>query len=117
MATTVTIGTVTLPAPAGGSTLPRRRARVVGRTASGVVYAYDKSVGWHTATLNFFGLSSTQKSDLITFFDANAGTWTYTDSSGNAYTARFLDPQLQFRQSVTGAYDVTLNLELSAAGV
>jgi len=109
--------TVRVPPPIPGSHFSRKRARTVGRTASGAVYTYDKSVGWHEAVLQL-RITESQRNDLLTFFDAETSTFTYNDSDGNAYTARFLESDLdQAQAGIQGLYDVRLVLELSAAGV
>jgi len=110
--------TVTLPAPEGGTGLQRIRARTVGRTASGAVYVYDKSVSRYEALLQFRGLSAAERTALQTFFDNRSDTWTYTDSASNTYTARFLNSILEFKQAgIQGAYDVQVQLEIDTAGV
>ncbi len=109
--------TVTLPAPAPGGTFRKTRSQAIGRTASGAPVIYDKDAVWYEGTLAFTYLSSSMKAALESFFDTVAGaSFTYTNDDGTAYTAYFLDNALSFRQRARGAYDITVRLNLSAAG-
>ena len=122
MATTITFQkgatSLTLPAPAGGYDISQEKSQALIRTAGNVLYVYDKGVDTYGAVLALESLSAAEKTGLQDFFDITVNgakeTFTYTDSSGNPYTAQFLDTALKFRKVAGGVYDVTFNLELDS---
>ena len=126
MARTVTFAKdqagVTLPGPLPGALMREVKHQATGLTAGGTRYAYDKGVDRYEVELDFIGLTSAEKEALQGFFhstvDGVASTFTYTDTAGSEYTARFLDPVLSFRQLARGAgvWDVRLRLELGSMG-
>ena len=124
MSTTVTFvsgaTTVTLPAPSPGASMDAVKHQALGLTAGGTRYAYDKGVDRYEVELVFVSLTDSQKEDLQSFFhttvDGVTNTWTYTDSAGNSFTARFLNPTLSFTQVARRVWDVTMKLELNAMG-
>ena len=124
MATTCTLVsgavTVTLPGPQPGAAMREVKHQGIGLTAGGTRYAYDKGVDRYEVDLEFQSLTTAQKSALQSFFhttvDGVANTWTYTDTAATSFTARFLDPELDFTQVARGVWDVSMRLELSAMG-
>ena len=112
--------TVTLPGPNPGATASETKRQVLGRSAGGTVYTYDKGVDTYEIALTFESLTNAEKAALQSFFHATVdgvtSTLTYTDSSGNAYTARFLEPALAFRKVADNVWDVAFRLELSSMG-
>ncbi|MFH1558016.1 MAG: hypothetical protein ABII76_24695, partial [Pseudomonadota bacterium] len=84
----------------------------IGLTAGGTRYAYDKGVSRYEAELDFRGLTTAQKAALQGFFNSTVAgvseTWTYTDTAGGTFTARFLDPELRFDQIARGIWDVRI---------
>jgi hypothetical protein len=110
--------TVTLPAPAPGGQFSANRNKTVSRTAAGELVSYDHGVSFYEANLTFTHLSAANKSDLESLFAAvGSDSFTYTDVGSTAFTAYFLDTALAWRQQMRGLYDVTVRLQLSAAGV
>jgi len=111
---------VTLPGPVPGSLMREVRRQAVGRSAGGMVYVYDKGVVTHEVTLTFESLSDVEKDALVAFFhDAAQGaqhSFTYTDSRGATYTARFVEPRLRLHKVAQNVWDVTTVLELDATG-
>lgn len=120
MSVTFVLGgtTVTLPDPAPGYPIRSIRRQSLGRTAGGQVYVYDKGIAATEAILPFESLTDTEKGDLVDFFEDTAeggmNTFTYTDSNGDAHTARFLDPRLDLIKVAANVWDVQVRLELTA---
>ena len=112
--------TLTLPDPLPGYPARAVRRQVVGRTAGGSVYVYDKGVETFEVELPFESLTDAEKAALAAFFDDVAQgclqTFTYTDSNGTARTARFLDPRLAFVKVAANVWDARLRLELNSMG-
>jgi len=113
--------TVTLPGPIGGSAMSRIKAQAIGLSAGGTRFAYDKgATDRFEAELAFKNLSTDEKEDLDSFFDSDVDgvttTFTYTDTNGQEYTARFLEPELRITKVVFGIWDVSMKLELSVMG-
>lgn len=85
-------------------------------TAAGVRYAYDKGVERQELELTFESLTESEKIDLKDFYDRVAegvvNLFQYTDSNGTLYSARFLEPTLEFTRVAVGVYDVSMLLEL-----
>ena len=99
------------------------RVQAFGRTASGVVYVYDKGVRIRRWQISLIGLSAAEKTNLYNFFHnattANpkgvlgmANTWTYTDEQGGTWTARFLSPQLNFGKIVKDAWNISFEISV-----
>ena len=120
MATTITFAkgatSITLPAPPGGYPVREVKHQATGLTLGGKRYVYDKGVDRYEAEINLESLDATQKSDLDSFFHTTARggreTFTYTDSGGTEYAARFLDAVLEYSKAGKGIYDVTVRLDL-----
>lgn len=112
--------TVTLPEPPPGTPVRAVRRDVIGRTAGGTVYVYEKGVETFEVELAFESLSDGEKTTLTDFFDDTTdgclNTFTYTDSNGTARTARFLEPHLEFTKVSANVWDVRIRLELSSMG-
>ena len=110
--------TVTLPSPKPGSTAREVKTQVSALTAGGERYVYDKGIDSFFIDLTFESLNNTEKANLLSFFhttvDAMAETFTYTDSNGSTYTARFVYPTLHFTKVAAGVWDVKFTLELNA---
>ena len=113
-------GDIVLPGPTPGYPVRMRHLQAVGLTAGGVRYAYEKGVTLYEVELSFETLSDSDKDNLDTFFGTTIGgaskTWTYTDTSGNTYTARFLDDSLEWTKVAQGVWSVNVRLELSTMG-
>lgn len=112
--------TVTLPDPLPGTPVRAVRRDVIGRTAGGTVYVYDRGVETYEAELAFQSLTDDEKTDLTDFFDdvtdGCGQAFTYSDSNGAARTARFLEPRLEFTKVSANVWDVRVRLELSSMG-
>lgn len=108
---------ITLPGPVPGSGVRQVKRQVTGRTASGEVYAYDKGVRTFAVRLGFESLSDSEKDDLVSFFHGAANgvmnTFTYTDSAGNTFTARFAGPEIALRKVAQNVWDASFELELN----
>jgi len=113
-------GAITIPGPIPGSTMQTILHQAVGLTAGGTRYAYDKGVTLYRAELRFTTLSATNREALDTFFrttvTGTTTTWTYTDTGGNTYTARFLNTELAFAKVAPEIWSVNITLELSSLG-
>ena len=87
-------------------------------TAGGTRYAYDIGIDRYEADLDFRSLTTSEKDDLQSFFhstvDGSGTTFTYTDADGSTYTARFLNPTLEFTKTYGDVYDISLSLELNS---
>jgi len=122
MSVTLTLGqtTVDLPDPSPGYPVRARKRQVVGRTAGGAIYVYDKGVATFQVDLPFESLTDAEKAALAGFFDntveGGLETFTYTDSNGAARTARFIEPRLNFVKVSANVWDVRLRLELNSLG-
>ena len=112
--------TVALPDPAPGYPVEAARRQTLGRTAGGTVYVYDKGQTRYAATLRFESLTDVQKNALASFFTTTTQgareTFTYADSNGTEYTARFLEETLEFLKVAGGVWDARLTLQLDAIG-
>jgi len=112
--------TVTLCNPIPGYASREVKRQLLGRSAGGTVYTYDKGVDTYEVELVFESLTNQEKADLQSFFDVTVDgvcqTFTYTDSAGNDYTARFLSAHLDFVKVANDVWDVALRLELNAMG-
>jgi len=110
--------TVTLPAPRPGGQVREVKHQATGLTAGGTRYVYDKGVDRYEIDIVIESISASEKSDLDSFFhttiDGVMNTFTYTDSAGNTFTARFLSPQLKYEKVARGIYDVSFTLEINS---
>lgn len=108
--------TVILPGPNPGYRSSAIKRQVLGRSAGGTLYTYDKGVTTFEVSLSFESLTNAEKEALCSFFHITVGgvttSFTYTDSNGNSYEARFLEPELAFRKVAENVWDVTVRLEL-----
>ena len=110
--------TVTLHDPAQRVTLVHHKRQTISRTQGGNVRVHDLGVDTYGISLTFEAMTTTEKSNLQSFFntdvDGAMNTFTYTDENSTAYTARFLDTDLQFTKVMYNMYDLMVRLELSA---
>jgi hypothetical protein len=109
--------TVTLPDPAPGCPVSRERRQAVGRTAGGTVFAYEKGPPTLRSALKFESLTDAEKEALKSFFDSKAcgamQAFTYTDSAGTAWTARFEEAALRLTKVCGNVWDARVRLELA----
>ena len=87
--------------PERENVLEVNKRQVLGRTASGQVFTYEKGIETKKLELEFQRLRDDEKSNLESFFstvDGIMNTFTYKDHRGNTYTARFLDSILRFSE-------------------
>jgi len=82
---------------------PRReRMQIIRQGASGSYYVYDKGVKTQVWALGWSNLRESEKTDLETFFiDTVQGAYhqfIFTDWRGNAWTVRFLQPSIEFKE-------------------
>jgi len=79
-----------------------QKFQMLGRTASGGVYTYDKGVTTYKLELSFENLREDEKTLLENFYnttiDGIMNTFTYIDHQQIEYTARFLDTELNFEE-------------------
>lgn len=108
---------VELPGPVPGGEVAERKHQAAGRTVGGQVYAYDKGTQVYETTLTLESLTDAEKANLASFFHTDADgvrhTFTYTDSRGTSFTARFGRPELALRKVAQNVWDVTFTLELT----
>lgn len=108
--TSATPETVVLPNPINPATVKnRQRFNTTFRTDSGTRYVYSKGVTEDSWEFSFY-LSSSELSDLRTFFDDVDGmtdTFTMNDHDGNDHTVRFSADTLRVSQDHSG-YRVVL---------
>ena len=114
---TFTRGSVTVLLPAPSAPLNcDSKLQVLGRTAGGITYYYDKGAEIQATEMSLNGLTSADKDALTTFFRTTANgimnTFTFTDSAGTARTVKFLAPELNFEKSPANAWRVKFNLAL-----
>ncbi len=109
--------TVTLPGPArfGRTSLGCGQAR--GRTAGGETYVYELGPEVYEAEIEFHSLTGAEKEGLASFFKDTAlgmqESFTYTDSAGREFAARFIEPVLVFVQFARNVWDVSVRAELT----
>ena len=122
MATTITFvsgaTTVTLPGPPGGYPEREVKFQAMGLTLGGKRYVYDKGVAKYEAEITLESLTAAQKTALDSFYHTTVNgsreTFTYTDTTGTAYAARFLNQTLDYTKVSKECFDITLQLELGA---
>lgn len=110
---------VDLSGPVPGCVSRIRKRQVLGRSAGGTVYAYDKGVDTWEAVLAFESVTDSEKAALVSFFDDTVDgtreTFTFTDETDSEFTARFLEPGLELLKVAHNVWDVRFTLELAAA--
>lgn len=78
-------------------------AQARGLSADGTRRRYGKGGVARRMLLEFADLRESEKTELEDFFDSTVdgadSTFTYTDHDGNAWTARFLSTELNFREA------------------
>jgi hypothetical protein len=123
MATTVTFTkdatTITLPAPLPGAPTGLVRPQATGRSAAGTLYVYDSGQTRYARVETFESLTAAEKADLASFFATVGGqkeTFTYTDSGGASYTARFETASLTFTKQSPASWDVEVPRGLDSLG-
>jgi len=94
-----------------------RMRQAKGRCAGGELFVYDKGVTTYELLLEFRELRKVEKDEMDTFFithvDGMSDTFTYTDHNGNSWTARFLDPELIWREA-DDVYNAADNFTIGA---
>lgn len=89
-----------------------------GRTASGVVYVYDKGVEVRTMSLEFRYLDNDEKEDLEDFHrtavEGAYSTFSFTDHRSRTWTARFVR-DIGFSEVRDGRWNCRVQLEVEAA--
>jgi len=117
--------TVTLDAPARIEVW-EAKSQSLDFTAAGQPRAFDQAVSTFRARLSFRDLDSAAKASLAAFFhNAPAAappgvngvmeTFTLTDHSGGAVTARFAEPLLKFQAAgLSNRWDVDVELVTSS---
>ena len=109
---------VSLPGPAPDYPGRAEMHQVLGRTMDGTVYVYDHGVSVFPVRVPLTGLSDSEKAALETFFRTEVEgmlyTFTYTDTNGTAFTARFVEDSLEFTKKSKNNWDVSLPLELNS---
>jgi hypothetical protein len=93
---------VDLQNPDLGNELERERVQALGRTASGSPVVYDRGVAISRLKLTWNELRESEKVALDSFFTttvtAMQTSFTYTDQRGTAWTVRFAQPTLAWRE-------------------
>jgi hypothetical protein len=88
--------------PARQNVLRTKKTQASGRSAAGVLYVYDQGVPLKEIELQFENLRESEKNELQSFYDDTVEgmfrKFTYTDHHGDAWTARFLQPELEFTE-------------------
>lgn len=109
---------VTLPDPARTPAFTRLKRQHLSRTQGGSIRVHDQGVATCRAEIPFESLVDTEKAELHDFFHTTLNgmmeEFTYTDEGNSEYTARFLEPELEFRKIAHNVHDITLLVELSA---
>ncbi len=108
--------TVTLPNPRGKQRVKPVDHQAVGLTAGGTRYVYDKGVTLHHLTLTIESCSQAEYDALYYFYDTTVtgsqSQFTYTDSRGIVYLARFIaEPEIV--KVHYNVFDIKLTLELN----
>lgn len=108
---------ITLPAPQSGAQSKLHTSQVLGRTASGELYAYDQGAEHSELTLEIHSMTTAQKDALSSFFSNTAlgmkETWVYEDAEGTEFTGRFLEPSIVFAQFAHEVWDCSLKISVS----
>lgn len=108
--------TITLPSPVPGAEHIRRKRQAVGRSAGGDLYVYDKGEDARRIAIKFESLDDSARDALEEFFAENAqgrsNSFTYIDSEGVEFDARFADSELRFTKIARNVWDITLSLEI-----
>jgi len=121
MAVTLARGaaSITIPNPEFANSEVATPSQVVGRTAAGNVYVYDRAVEVRTLRLAFAYLTDDDKDDLESFYRTTASgalnTFTYIDHRGRSWTARFMRP-IEFTEIMDDRWNANVVLEVEAQG-
>lgn len=112
---------ITLASPAAPYSPEAERSQVIGRTASGSYYAYDKETMNYQLRLDLV-VTAAQKAAMITWFTskvrAGLRTFTLTDHLGNALAGcRLATTTLLFTKTPGGRYRVTLEIVTPSTAV
>jgi len=116
-ATTVTIGSVTVCAPAGPTQVDLLTGWVSDLSADFTRYVYRTTANYKRQwTLNLVNLTTAQKNSLESYFRSTAlgptNTFTYTHSDGTSYSAcRFMDTDLRFTRMNDAEWAVQVRIE------
>jgi len=107
---------VVLPAPIAGYPQQLINNQVLGRTAAGTAYVYDKGSSWFETQL-VFEVSEAQKEAFeawfITHADGMVNTFSYTDHFLQTHAAcRLLTPTLNFDKLTHGMFTLNLPMEI-----
>ncbi len=104
---------VSVPAPMAGYQGTHERAQAVGKSATGVVYVYDKDVTSRAAR-PVLRLTKTQRDNLITWFDTHAqgalNTFTWVDHLGATHSTCRLRSPIAWRKTAGGVFEVQLDI-------
>lgn len=117
MATTVTIGTVSVPGPPGPTQIDLLTGWVTGLSADFTRFAYRTTSSFRRQwSLNLSGLTTTQKNNLETYFRDTAkgptNTFTYVHTDGTSYAScRFIDTDLRWTRLNNDEWAVAFRLE------
>ena len=94
--------TIHLQNPDVQNVVATEKVQVVGRSAAGDRYRYDRGVEIKTLRLQWNELRESEKTDLEDFFtdtaDGVLNQFTYTDHRGTAWDAYFADPIIEFTE-------------------
>lgn len=93
------------------------RQQSLGRTASGVVYVYDKGVEVRMMRLAFRYFDQSEKDGLEDFYrntvEGALSSFTYTDHRSRVWTARFMDAP-EFSEALSDKWHCEVLLEVVA---
>lgn len=111
---------VVLPEPKPGAVIHWVREQASGVSAGGQRYVYDKGIDRTVLRMTFEALTDAQRAALEEFFeDAAMGMmnlFTFTDSAGVRWTARFAARELAFHRVRHDEWRVEVALEAERAG-
>ena len=103
--------TIDIQNPDRTNTIKLEKSQVVNRSAAGDRYRYDRAVDVQYMRLRWSELRESEKTDLETFFDVSAdgvmNSFTFTDQRGTAWTAYFVDPELEFTERADATASAT----------
>ena len=107
---------ITLPSPVPGAGHSRQKRQAAGRSAGGSLYVYEKGDDRRLVELSFESLDDPSREALEDFFAEHAKgrmhSFTYTDSGGAQFAARFAESDLRFTKVARNVWDVALSLEI-----
>lgn len=111
--------TATINGPQRNQPLSNPRRHVTGLTPGGVRYVYKTTSHALRQWRLTFDLTAAQKTALENFFystvDGPASAFSYTDTEGTTYTARFVDPELSFQRLGPNEFTTQVTLEINGA--